>query len=169
MGAVVDGFTRQETLKLTDCTSSRLSYLEKVGLIIPSRLGNNKRPTVLFTWEQLLEIRAIKNLRKEVSLQTVRSIVSFLNENGFDDSLRDKSLAVIDDEVFWINESWDDLGARLYALKVAGKNKKDVGQYSLLIIPSFNEIVEDIWSNAKNASNVVDFESFQARAKARPA
>ncbi len=61
----MSGFTRQETIHLAGCTSSRLAYLEKVGLVIPYRFGNNGRPTVVFSWEQLLEIRAIKR-RSEV-------------------------------------------------------------------------------------------------------
>lgn len=163
---VIEGFTRQETLKLTGCTSSRLSYLEKVGLIVPTRVGNNTRPTVLFTWEQLLEIKAIKELRKDVSLQTVRKIVEFLNENGYDDSLRDKQLIVLDDEVFWVSPDWSDLPT---ALRVASKSSKGVGQYILFICPPFADIVSEIWDAAKENSNVVNFEDFKRRAKARPA
>jgi hypothetical protein len=34
--------------------------------------------------------------------------VEFLNKSGFDDNLRDKQLVVIDDEVFWIQQDWQD-------------------------------------------------------------
>lgn len=168
--ALVQGFTRQETLKLTGCTSSRLAYLEKVGLVIPNRIGSNKRPTVLYTWEQLLEIRAIKNLRKEnVSLQAVRMIVDTLNKCGFNDSLRDKSLVIVNDgdAVLWVNPDWSDF-AMPAALTVASKGGKGVGQFVLLVVPPFAEIVKELWDAAKD-SNVVDFESFKQRAKAKPA
>lgn len=169
---LVDGFTRQECLKLTGCTSSRLSYLEKVGLIVPTRIGSNKRPTVLFSWEQLLEIRAIKNLRQDVSLQTVRKIVDYLDQSGFDDSLRNKQLIVVDDQVFWINPDWSDFKDLVpSALKVADKKGKGVGQFVLLVIPPFTDIVNEIWRNAQDpeVAKVVDFEEFKRRAKAKPA
>lgn len=165
--ALIEGFTRTETLALTETTSNRLQYLEKAGLIIPQRIGKSRKPTVIYTWEQVLEIRAIKHLRQEISLQTVRRVVDFLNQSGFDDSLRDKQLVVIDDEVFWIRQDWQDFPEKMpSAMKVAGTGGKGVGQYTLLVIPALNEIVNEIWNAAKK-SEIVDFESFKQRAKAQ--
>jgi DNA-binding transcriptional MerR regulator len=162
---LIEGFTRSETLALTETTSNRLQYLEKAELIIPQRVGRSRKPTVLYTWEQVLEIRAIKHLRQEISLQTVRKIVDFLNESGFDDSLRDKQLVVINDEVFWIRRDWKDFPEKMPAVvKVAGTANKGVGQYILLVIPSLAKIVDDIWEAAEN-STTIDFESFKQRAK----
>lgn len=165
------GFTRKEAMQLTGCTSSRLAYLEKVGLIVPYRYGTSGgRPTVIFSWEQLLEIRAIRNLRQEdVSLQTVRKIIEFLDKSGYDNSLRNKQLVVVGDEVFWIEQDWSDFGDNLpTALKVAGKKDKGVGQYVLLVIPPLIDLVNDIWEAAKD-SKVIDFQSFKQRAKVVPA
>lgn len=164
----MSGFTRQETMHLAGCTSSRLAYLEKVGLIIPYRFGNNARPTVIFSWEQLLEIRAIKNLRKDVSLQAVKKIIKFLDDSGYDNTLRDKQLVVISEEVFWVKQDWSDFGDNLPAtVKVADKSNKQIGQYVLLLIPSLTDIVNEIWE-AANKSKVIDFKSFEQRAKALP-
>jgi DNA-binding transcriptional MerR regulator len=165
--ALIEGFTRVETLALTETTSNRLQYLERAELIIPQRIGKSRKPTVLYTWEQVLEIRSIKHLRREISLQTVRRVVTFLNESGFDDTLRDKKLVVIDAEVFWIRQDWQDFSEKMpLAVKVAGTGEKGIGQYSLLVIPALNEIVNEIWNAAKK-SKVVDFESFRQRAKAQ--
>ena len=163
--ALIEGFTRTETLALTETTSNRLQYLEMKELVIPQRVGKSRRPTVIYSWEQILEIRAIKHLRQEISLQAVRSIVDFLNESGFDDSLRDKQLVVIDNEVFWIRQDWKDFSEKMpSAMKVAGKSSKGVGQYFLLVIPTLTEIVDEVWAVAQ-ASEVIDFESFKQRAK----
>lgn len=165
------GFTRKETMQLTGCTSSRLAYLEKVGLIVPYRYGTNSgRPIVVFSWEQLLEIRAIRNLRQEdISLQTVRKIIDFLDKSGYNNALRNKQLVVVNDEVFWIEQDWSDFGANMpKAVKVAGKNSQEVGQYVLIVIPPLIDIVNDIWESAKN-SKIINFESFKQRAKAIPA
>lgn len=163
----IRGFTRQETLKLTQCTSSRLSYLEKVGLVVPKRIGVGRKPVVIFSWEQLLEIKAIKNLRKDISLQTVRKIVEFLNQHGYSDSIKDKKLVVIDDEVFWVKSDMTDLGQHIAALTVTSK-KGRAGQFVLTVIDPLADIVAEIWETAQQ-SNVIDFESFKTRAKTQPA
>lgn len=163
--SLIEGFTRSETLALTETTSNRLQYLEMKELVIPIRIGKSRKPTVLYTWEQILEIRAIKHLRQEISLQAVRKIVEFLNESGFDDSLRDKQLVVIDDEVFWIQQDWQDFPEKMpSAVKVAGRSGKGVGQYVLLVIPTLMEIVNEVWVAARK-SEVIDFDSFKQRAK----
>ncbi len=163
--ALIEGFTRSETLALTETTSNRLQYLEMKELVIPQRIGKSRKPIVIYTWEQILEIRAIKHLRQEISLQTVRKIVEFLNKSGFDDNLRDKQLVVIDDEVFWIQQDWQDFSEKMpSAMKVGGRSDKSVGQYILLVIPVLTEIVNEIWEAAKE-SEVIDFASFKQRAK----
>lgn len=163
--SLIDGFTRQETLALTGTTSNRLQYLERAELIRPKRIGTSKKPTVIYTWEQILEIRAIKNLRREVSLQTVRKIIDFLNKEGCDDSLRDKQLIIVNDEVFWVQNDWSDVPS---VIKVASKKGKDIGQYVLFIIPTLIQVVKEVWEAAEK-SRVIDFESFQQRAKVKVA
>lgn len=134
--SLIKGFTRREVLALTETTSNRLQYLERAELIMPKREGAISRPTVLYSWEQLLEIRAIKNLRQEVSLQTVKKIIQFLDSSGFDDTLRDKQIVVVDEDVFWVRTDWKDFSDHLPpVLKVAGKNNRGVGQYILIVIP----------------------------------
>lgn len=160
---IFEGFTRKEVIDLAGTTSNRLQYLERASLITPHRLEKTGRATVLYTWEQLLEIRAIKNLRQSISLQTVRKIIEFLNKSGFDDSLRDKQLICVDEEVYWVNRNWEEMPE---ILKVAAKRGKSVGQYTLLVIPALIDIVDEVWEAAEK-SNVVDMASFQQRAKAR--
>ena len=160
---LINGFTRRETLALTGTTSNQLQYLERAELVIPHRIGTSSKPTVLYSWEQILEIRSIKNLRQEISLQTVRKIIKFLDDSSFDDTLRDKKLVVIGDEVFWINLDWSDLPA---AMKVADKKNKGIGQFVIVTIPPLSDIVDEIWKVAQE-SKVIDFQSFEDRAKAR--
>lgn len=161
--SLIQGFTRQETLALTGTTSNRLQYLERAGLVKPRRIGTSKKPTVIYTWEQILEIRAIRNLRQEVSLQTVIKIIDFLDKEGCDDSLRDKQLIVINDEVFWVRNDWLDVPS---VIKVASKKGKDIGQYILFVIPTLIQVVQEVWEVAEK-SNLIDFESFQKRAKVK--
>ena len=164
---VIDGFSRQETIALAGTTSNRLQYLERAGLIIPKRYGRTRKPTVIYSWEHILEIRAIKNLRQDVSLQTVKKIINFLNREGFGEQLRDKKIIVLDNEVYWIMPDWSDLPKIMKVADKRNKLNRGIGQYLLIIIPSLCEVVNEVWQAAEK-SEVIDFESFKQRAKARP-
>ena len=158
----MEDFTRQETLALANTTSSRLAYLDRTEVVVPEKYGNPKKPTVIYRWEQIVEIRVINDLRQKISLQTVRKIVQFLEESGFDTSLKDKHLVVVNDEVFWVMPDWSDMPR---IMKVAGKKNKGLGQFVLIVLPPISDIIKAVWENAKN-SKVIDFESFKRRAKA---
>ena len=160
----MDGFTRQETLALTQATSSRLAYLDRTKVVIPQKYGNPKKPTVIYTWEQLLEIRTIANLRKQISLQMVRKLVRFLDEHGLDTTLHDKPIVATPDEVFLVMPDWSDMPQ---IMKVADRTGRGVGQLVLLVLPPLNTVIEEIWAVARQ-SNVIAFESFQQRAKTAP-
>ncbi|MEO1348402.1 MAG: MerR family transcriptional regulator [Cyanobacteria bacterium J06635_15] len=156
--AVRQSFTRQEALILTKTTTARLAYLARTGIVVPQR-GEQLHPVQLvYTWEQILEIRAINHLRRKLSLQTIRKIVEFLGKSGFDTSLKDKYLVVINDDVGWVMPDWSDVPQ---VMKVAGKN---VGQFMLVAIPPLNNLIDDIWHTARS-SNVIDFEHFRQRAQ----
>ena len=158
---LTEGFTRQETLALTEATANQLFYLEKAGLIIPRRIGSNKRPTVLFTWEQILEIRAIRKLREDTSLQRIRKVIDFLNKEGFTDHLRDKQLVVINDSVFWVRTDWKDFHKNMpEMLLVASNRNKSVGQYTMTVLPPFMDIIDDIWETPEKKLIIVDYNRF---------
>lgn len=168
MSNVVDKFSRREVMELAGATSNQLQYLERSELITPERVWNDKKkPDVYYSWEQLLEIKAIRNLRETTSLQTIRKILSFFEKYQFQKTLKDKRIVAINDEVFWIKEDWSDFGKKLIALKVADKQGKGIGQYTLLALPAFQEIVDEVWEVA-GRSKVINLESFRQRAKAKP-
>lgn len=162
--SLMDGFTRQEAIALTQTTSSRLAYLDRTGIVVPQKFGNPKKPTVIYTWEQVLEVRAIHDLRQQTSLQMVRKIVEFLDEHGLDPKLHDKHLVVAHDEVFLVMPDWSDLPQ---VMKVGDRNNQGVGQMVMLVLPPLTHIIDDVWAAAQ-ASDVVNFDSFKQRAKAQP-
>lgn len=161
----MNGFTRQETLALTQTTSSRLAYLDRTKVVVPQKYGNPKKPTVIYTWEQLLEVRTIANLRQQISLQMIRKLVAFLDENGLDTTLHDKPLVATANEVFMVMPDYSDMPQ---VMKVADRAGEGLGQLVLLVLPPLSTIVREIWQAAQT-SNVVNFESFRQRAKAEPA
>ncbi len=160
----MEGFTRQETLALTQTTSSRLAYLDRTRVVVPQKYGNSRKPTVIYTWEQLLEIRTIGTLRKHISLQMVRQLVQFLDANGLDTSLHDKHLVTTPNEVFLVRPDWSDMPQ---VMKVADRGDAGLGQLVLLVLPPLQTTVQAIWTAAEQ-SRVIDFESFKQRAKTAP-
>ncbi|NEQ43055.1 MAG: MerR family transcriptional regulator [Leptolyngbya sp. SIOISBB] len=161
---MIEGFTRQETLALTQTTSSRLAYLDRTGVIVPQKYGNPKKPTVIYSWEQVLEIRTIAHMRKQISLQMVRKLVAFLDKHGLDTTLHDKHLVTTPNEVFLVAPDWADMPQ---VMKVADREGAGLGQLVLMVLPPLNTVIQDIWQ-AATASNVIDFESFRQRAKTTP-
>lgn len=162
--------TRREVMELTGATSNQLQYFERSNLVEPIRIlkEGRVRPDVYYTWAQMLEIMAICNLRQETSLQTIRKILDFLEEYPTKRELRDKQIVVIDDEAFWVKLDWSDLQEKVSALKVADRRNKNIGQYTLIIIPALKDIEQEIWENVEN-SEIIDINEFRERVKRRTA
>lgn len=164
--SLIQGFTRIETIELAGTTSNRLQSLERAELIIPTRIGNSPRPAVFYTWEQILEIRAIKSSKEKASAQAVKNVIEFLDKNGLDDSFSDKQIIVMDEHVFWVRIDWIDFFEQMpERLKTDIQAADHIRQYLLIVIPHLSTIVSEVWQAAEN-SKAVDFETFKQRAKA---
>lgn len=152
--SLISGFSRKETQSLCGVDSHRLTYLDKTDLVKPTKIGNTRKPVVIYSWHQLLEIKAIAKLREEVSLQTVRKILDYLE----DQKLADKQLIVLHGEVFWLNppEICD------FIVQLSGKYQGQITHLDLLLLPSLNSMQDDIIEAAKT-SKIVDFASFKER------
>lgn len=133
---------------------------ESVDLITPIRIGNSAKPTVIYTWEQLICIRAIRDFRQEVSLDITRKIVIFLLEKRFDEALYRKRLVAINDQVFWVEEDWSDLPKIMASLCKKGK----LHSYVISVIATLPEIIEQIYQVAK-VEYTTNISSFLDRAK----
>ncbi|ASC72464.1 hypothetical protein XM38_034210 [Halomicronema hongdechloris C2206] len=158
----MEQFTRRETLILAKTTLGRLTYLAKTGIVVPQLSQQTRPPMLLYSWEQVLEVRAITYLRRHASLQAIRKIVTFLNDNGFDCSLRNKHLVVSNDEVNWVMPNNSGVPQIMH---MTGRNQP-TGQLVLAVLPPLSSIIQDVWETART-SNVIDFEHFKQRAKLR--
>ena len=98
------GFTRQEVLSLTSLTSGRLSYLDRTGLVTPNKVGNPKRPKVIYSLEQILQIKVIERLREQLSLQEIRKVISFLEKREYSPSLFTSKLVLVDSQLYLIED-----------------------------------------------------------------
>lgn len=134
---MASGLTRQETIALTSVSSSRLSYLDSTGLISPEKSGNSKRPKVIYSWEKIIQIKLIDRLREKLSLQEIRKVLRFLEDQGYSPSLFECKLVFIGEQLYFIQDKdWKDFGLRV--LEASGKNKgqlfiHEIGPISLVI------------------------------------
>lgn len=160
--SLVSGFTRQETANLCDVLPSRLSYLDRTGLIVPQKFGNPKKPSVFYSFQQILEIKAIAKLREETSLQTVRKIIEFLEKHADNPSLVVNDILVINGEVFWYNPNLiDDFVVQIKS-KIGG-NESQICSVEILRIPSLDALKGEVIEIARKTKKV-DFASFKERA-----
>ena len=98
----MDWFPRRHVIVLARSSSGRLAYLEKTGIVVPRRIGAPPHRQVIYSWEQVLEIRAISQLRQHLSFQAIRWLIAYFEEQGVGASLRDKHLVVVNGVISWI-------------------------------------------------------------------
>lgn len=80
-GRVNLGFSLDQTVCLTGCTRSQVRYWSSTGLIDPE-FSESDRNTRLFSFRQLVELRAVKRmLEAGISLQKVRRTLEYLRSN----------------------------------------------------------------------------------------
>lgn len=148
---MLSGFTRQETLSLTGISSSRLSYLDRTELVIPQKFGNSKHPKVIYTWEQVLEIKTIERLREKLSLQEIRNVLDFLRTKNHIISLFSHTLVFVNKELYLI-EDLEKFG--LTVLKASGNNK---GQVVIKEIGTVGDVISELFREAEK-HQVLDFD-----------
>lgn len=160
----MQGFTRQETLALTGTDSSRLAYLDRAKIVQPQKFGHSPKPTVIYQWEQLLEIRAIDSLKQKISSQTTKEVVQALSDTGFGTNPRHEHLVIVNDDIYWVNHDWSNMPE---VMQKAENKNKDTGQFIVIVVPPLAKLLEAVWRSAAD-SDKVDFESFKLRAKTKP-
>ncbi|MBW4490754.1 MAG: MerR family transcriptional regulator [Trichocoleus desertorum ATA4-8-CV12] len=148
---MISGFTRQEALSITGITSGRLSYLDETGLVKPQRIGASKRPRVVYSVGQIIELKVISRLREKLSLQEIRTVIAFLKSRNYEQSLFNCNLIFVDAELYLI-EDWESFGTMV--LKASGKNK---GQIVIHEIGKIGEVISDLRREAEK-HQVLDFE-----------
>jgi DNA-binding transcriptional MerR regulator len=148
---MISGFTRQEALSITGITSGRLGYLDKTGLVTPEKFGNPKKPQVVYSVGQIIELKVISRLREKLSLQEIRKVVEYLKSKNYEQSLFECNLIFVDDELYLI-EDWKEFGMKV--LKASGRNK---GQIAIHEIGKIGEVISELKREAEK-HRVLDYE-----------
>lgn len=148
---MVSGFTRQEAIALTGITSGRLSYLDRTELIAPQKFGNPKRPKVVYSWQQVLEIKTIERLREKLSLQEIRKVLHFLKQRNHEPSLFVHRLVFVNSQLYLV-EDIKDFGTKV--LQASGKSQ---GQTVIYEVGAIGDIITELVKEAER-NQVLDFD-----------
>lgn len=79
-----DKFTRQQVIWLTGIKTGSLSYLDRQKIVCPEKIGNPKHPIVLYSFENLVLIAAIVEMKNlGLSLTEIRKVLELNQLVGF--------------------------------------------------------------------------------------
>jgi DNA-binding transcriptional MerR regulator len=148
---MASGFTRQETIALTGISSGRLSYLDRTELVVPEKFGNPKHPKVVYSWQQVLEIKTIERLREKLSLQEIRKVLEFLKLKEHKPSFFAHSLVFVNSKLYLI-EDLQDFGSTV--LEASGSNQ---GQVVIQEVGPVGDVISELCKEAQ-AHHVLDFD-----------
>ena len=148
-------WTKKEVIELTGLSRGKLEYLDRVGLLKPIRYGSLEMPTMRYTWEHLIMLKAYSKIREKCSLQALREAFDFLKLENPMQHIADKRLIACSKKVYWINLDYKE-----FVTLVSGGNK---GQGQFLFAIEGDEILREIWDSGEN--KVLNFAE---RAKEKP-
>lgn len=81
----MQGYTSEQTCRLTNCTPHQLRYWDKMSLVRPSVQGTGGRPGVrrIYAFRDLVALRVVRSLVDNgMSLQRVRRAWEYLRRQG---------------------------------------------------------------------------------------
>lgn len=135
---------------MTSAKPGNLSYLDRTGLVKPSKEGDPQHPTsVIYSVEQVLQIKVIERLRERLSLQEIRRVLEFLANRNYTPSLFSCNLVMLDKQVYLIEDTCD-FGVQV--LKASGRNR---GQVVIHDVGQIGDVISELREAA--IDKVLDF------------
>lgn len=153
---MLKGFTRKEVMNLTGVTSGKLSYWDKTDVVSPDKIGNPKKPTVVYQWKHVMQLQVIMRLKEKLSLQEIRKILDFLESRNYNNSLFECKLFFVGTELYLVENSKEFAD---YIVKASGDNR---GELVLKEVEPFKSILAGL----KAEENCVP--DFEKRIKGTP-
>lgn len=103
----LQGYTAEQTCRLTNCTPHQLRYWDRMSLVKPSVQSTGGRPGVrrLYSFRDLVALRVVRSLLDNgMSLQRVRRAWEYLRRRGnMDSHLSDRTLVTNGVTIFEIS------------------------------------------------------------------
>jgi len=165
MQNLISGFTTKEVVDLTKVNPNSLRYWLENKILEPQKIpvGKGTRNTYLYSFSQLVEVKAIMSLRKNVTVKTIRAVKNFITERFETSNISDKPIIVLNNgdksEVYL-------QGEERFLTQITGLNVGQITHMDLIFIPSINtHILEIVKTVKRNDSKSVDLINFRARVK----
>jgi DNA-binding transcriptional MerR regulator len=102
----MEGFTAEQTIRFTGCTSHQLRYWDRISLVKPSVQSTGGRPGVrrLYSFRDLIALKCVRSLLDGgMSLQRVRRAYTYLRKRaGLEEHLSELKLVTDGQSIFKI-------------------------------------------------------------------
>lgn len=66
-------YSRQDAIRLSGSTSSQVSYFERLGFLNPQRIGQSKKPVVLYSASDIERLRSLHLASRWFKAEVVRA------------------------------------------------------------------------------------------------
>ena len=163
MQNLLTGYTTREVIDITKVNPNSLRYWLDNDIVQPQAipLGSGIRKTYLYSFSQLVEIKAIMALRKNVTVKTIRAVKTFISDHFETSNISDKPIIVLNNgdksEVYLQNDE-------KFLTKITGCDVGQICHIDLIFIPSIkNHILEIVNTVKRGDSKSVDLINFKAR------
>lgn len=157
------GFSTQEVMALTGVTYGAITYWKDQKIIEPIKIpiGSGKKNTYYYTFQQLVEVKAVMALRDNVQTKTIRAVKNFISDNFDDPNIANKPLVALTSndkcEVFL-------QGDDRYLTQITGNNIGQIVHLDLILIPSLDIQIKEIKEAVKSGKcQTIDMIAFKAR------
>jgi len=135
MEVLLKGFPRPEVIAITGINVDRLNYLDKTNTVVPYRYGNKKKPVLLFTWAQLIQLKLVDILKADnVNDIVIDKILFKVNQEYKTPDFLHQNFIVYNDEAYWFHRSFplnDVIGAIEQAVHKTSLNPGSLNIYTL--------------------------------------
>ena len=163
MKDLILGFSKQEVIALTGVTNAALRYWHSQKIIEPLEIpiGSGKSKTYYYSFEQLIEVKAVASLRDRVHPKVIKGVTNFIFQSIKDkenNKTQERIMVLSFDDHYQIYVQGDDA----YYLKVMGKDGHRISKFNLVIIPSIKEFIEEVVEVINSGScKTIDIERFE--------
>lgn len=108
MEVLLKGFPRPEVIAITGINVDRLNYLDRTNTVVPYRYGSKKKPVLLFTWAQLIQLKLVDILKADyVNDVLISKILLRVNEEYKNPEFLNQNFIIYNDEVYWFDRAVD--------------------------------------------------------------
>jgi len=114
-------------------------------------VGHATRPKVVYSIEQVLQIKVIYRLREELSLQEIRQVLQLLEDKGYEPSLFSLNLLFFNGKLYML-DGQDAVNQKI--IELTGKHR---GQIVMQPVDPIGDVISSLYKEAERHC-ILDFD-----------